>query len=123
MLKLYEVNKPSLFRQLCKLTDSHLNPTAQSTVKLNLAVQVLCHTVSPRLNAVVATGKDDCSLSCELYSVMKQVANENIEGYFSNLLAPESSCDQTNIIVVVIYYLLNSISIYKLHIMPQTMKF
>jgi hypothetical protein len=71
MLKLYELNKPSPFRQLYKLTDTHLNPTAQSAMKLNLAVQVISHTVAPSLNAVVATGKDNYTLCCELYFVMK----------------------------------------------------
>jgi hypothetical protein len=119
----WELDRPSSFCQLCMLTDTHLNPTVQSTVKLDLAIQVISHTVTQSLNAVVATGKYDYSLSYELYSVMKEEANENIDGYFSKLLSPESSCDQTDIILLVIYYVLNCISIYKLRIMPQILMY
>jgi hypothetical protein len=40
---------------------------------------------------------------------MKEAANEN------KLLSPKPSCNQTNVIVIIIYYLLNYTSIHKLH--------
>jgi hypothetical protein len=80
ILKLYELDKPRPFRQLYKLTGIHLNPTAQSSLKMSLAAQVMSHTVAARLSAVVATGKDHCTVCYELYSVKKEVANENNEG-------------------------------------------
>jgi hypothetical protein len=36
-LKLYDLDKPKPFRQLYKLTDTHLNPTAQSAMNVSLA--------------------------------------------------------------------------------------
>jgi hypothetical protein len=45
VLKLYEPNNHSPFRELYKLTDTHLNPTAQ----------VMSHTVAASLNSLVAT--------------------------------------------------------------------
>jgi hypothetical protein len=35
--------------------------------------------VAASLSALVATGKDHCTVCYELYSVMKEVANENNE--------------------------------------------
>jgi hypothetical protein len=78
--KLYELDKPRLFRQLYKLTDTHLNPSAQSAMKVSFAAQVMSHTVATSLSALVATGKDHCTVCYELYSVTKEVANENNEG-------------------------------------------
>jgi hypothetical protein len=66
ILKLYELDKPRPFRQLYKLTDTHLHPTAQSTMKVRLAVQVMSHTVAAGLNTLVAAGKDHCTLCYEL---------------------------------------------------------
>jgi hypothetical protein len=80
ILKLFELNKPRPFRQLYKLTDTHLSPVAQSTMKVNLAAQVMSHKVAASLNALVAIGKDHCTVCYELYSVTKEVANENNEG-------------------------------------------
>jgi hypothetical protein len=45
-----------------KLTDTHLNPIAQSTMKVSLAAHVMSHTVAASLNALVATGKDHCTV-------------------------------------------------------------
>jgi hypothetical protein len=36
-LKLYELEKPRPFRLLYNLTDTHLNPMAQSAMKVSLA--------------------------------------------------------------------------------------
>jgi hypothetical protein len=77
--KVYELDKPRLFHQLYKLTDTHFNSTTQSAMKVNLAVQLMSHTVAASLNALVATGKDRCALCCGLYSVVQEVANENNE--------------------------------------------
>jgi hypothetical protein len=51
------------------------HPTAQSTKKVSLAVQVMSHTVAASICALVATGKDQCTVC----SVMEEVANENNE--------------------------------------------
>jgi hypothetical protein len=45
-------------------------------MKVNLAAQVMSHTVAASLNAIVATGKDHCALCCGLYSVVQEVVNE-----------------------------------------------
>jgi hypothetical protein len=61
MLKLYELSRPTPFRQLYKVTDTHLNPTAQSTMKVSFAAQVMRSTVAASLNILVAAGKDHCT--------------------------------------------------------------
>jgi hypothetical protein len=65
ILKLYELDKPIPFHQLYKLIDAHLNPTGQSTAKVNLAAQGMSHTVAASLNALVATDKGQ-SMHCML---------------------------------------------------------
>jgi hypothetical protein len=67
ILKLYELDKPRPFHQLYKLTDTHLNPTGQSVMKVNLAAQVMSLTVAANLSALVAAGKDQCTVYYELY--------------------------------------------------------
>jgi hypothetical protein len=79
ILKVYELDKPRPFHQLYKLTDAHLNPTVQCAMKVNLAAQLMIHTVAASLNALVAAGKDHCALCCGLYSAVQEVANENNE--------------------------------------------
>jgi hypothetical protein len=37
--------------------------------------------IAASLNAVIATGKDHCTVCYELYSVMKEMANEKNEYY------------------------------------------
>jgi hypothetical protein len=49
-------------------------------VKVNLAAQIMSHNVAASLNTLLATGKDHCTVCYELYSVMKEVDNENNEG-------------------------------------------
>jgi hypothetical protein len=51
--------------QFCLLY--HLNPTAQSAMKVNLAGQVMNHTVAAGLSTLVATGKDHCTVCYELF--------------------------------------------------------
>jgi hypothetical protein len=43
ILKLYELDKPRPFRQLYKLTDTHLNPTAHSAMKVSVVSQIMRH--------------------------------------------------------------------------------
>jgi hypothetical protein len=52
-LKLYELDEPRPFRQLYKLTGTHLNPTGQSAMKMNLTAQVMSHTVAASFNTLV----------------------------------------------------------------------
>jgi hypothetical protein len=78
-------------------------PHCRESYGSDLAAQVMSHTVAVILNALVATGKDHCTVCYELYSVMNEVANEINEGSFSKLLSQEPS-SQTNVIVL-IYYL------------------
>jgi hypothetical protein len=75
-----QTNKPRLFRRLYNLIDTHLNPTAQSAMKVNLAAQVIAIQFGAGLNTLVATGKDHCTVWYELYSVMKEVDNEDNVG-------------------------------------------
>jgi hypothetical protein len=45
-----------------------------------LAAQVVSHTVAASPNALLAAGKDHCTVFCELlYSVMKEMVNDNNE--------------------------------------------
>jgi hypothetical protein len=48
-------------------------------MKVNLAAQTMSHTVAAGISALVATGKNQCTVCYELCSVMKEVANENNE--------------------------------------------
>jgi hypothetical protein len=52
---------------------------SQSAMKVNLAAQIISHTVAAGLSALVATGKNQCTACYELCSVMKEVANGNNE--------------------------------------------
>jgi hypothetical protein len=56
------------------------HPIAQSAMKVNSAAQVMSHTVAASLSALVAAGKDQCTVCYELYSVMKDMASEKNEG-------------------------------------------
>jgi hypothetical protein len=60
--------------------DTHLNPAAQISTKVNLAAQVMSHTVAAGINTLVGTGKDHCIVCHELYPLMTEVANENNGG-------------------------------------------
>jgi hypothetical protein len=57
MLKLYEFDRQA---------DIHLNPTARN-IEVNLAPLVISHTVAASLSALVATGKDHCTVCYEWY--------------------------------------------------------
>jgi hypothetical protein len=47
-------------------------------MKVNLAAQTMSHTVAAGLSAVVAAGKNQCTICYELCSVMKEVANGTV---------------------------------------------
>jgi hypothetical protein len=47
---------------ICQKMFSLQHPTAQNAVKANLAAQVMSHTVAASLSALVATGKDQCTV-------------------------------------------------------------
>jgi hypothetical protein len=44
-----------------KLTGAHLAPVALDTMKINLAAQVMSHTVAANLNSFAHRGKEHCS--------------------------------------------------------------
>jgi hypothetical protein len=100
ILKLHELDKPNRFRLLYKLTDSHLNPVAQSAMKVSLAAQVMSHPVAG-LNTLVSTGKKHCTAFSQLQYF---VINENEQANLPKSLSPDCSYDQSN--VIIIYYLL-----------------
>jgi hypothetical protein len=91
ILKLYQPYRPRLFHQLYKQADPHLSPTAQSSMKVNLAaVQVMSHTVVASLNVLVAIGKDHCTVCFELYFIVKEMANENMRASFQKVIVPRT---------------------------------
>jgi hypothetical protein len=71
MLKLHELDKHRPFHQIYKLTDVHLNPTAQSTEKVNLAQPGMSHTVAASPSGIVAKGKYHCTMCHKLFSVVE----------------------------------------------------
>jgi hypothetical protein len=75
---------------------SYLSPEPAANTGVPAVASVPIHVASP-------TGKDHCSLCYELYSVMKEEANENNEGYFPQLLSPEPSCDQISLSSFITY--------------------
>jgi len=58
--KLYKRNEPFMIRSLYKLTDTHLAPVTQCTMKVSLAAQVMSHTVAAGIYALVSSGKEQC---------------------------------------------------------------
>jgi hypothetical protein len=69
----------NIFAAVISKVISLQHPTAQSSKKVNLAAQIMSHTVAASLSALMATGKNQCTVCYELCSVMKEVANENNE--------------------------------------------
>jgi hypothetical protein len=53
------------------------SPAAASTFTVEETSQVMSQTVATILNALVATGKDHCTVCYELFSVMNEVANND----------------------------------------------
>jgi hypothetical protein len=85
ILTLYELDKPIRFRLLYKLTDTRLNPVAQSAMKVSFAAQVMSHTVSAGLNTLVSTGMKHCTAFSQLQYF---VINDNKVGKLSQLIVP-----------------------------------
>jgi hypothetical protein len=61
ILNVRKWDKGNIVHLLYKLTDAHLCPTAQCTMKVSLAAQVMSHTVAASLNATASKGKEHCS--------------------------------------------------------------
>jgi hypothetical protein len=85
ILKLYELDKPNWFRLVYKLTDTRLNPVAQSAMKVSFAAQIMSHTVSAGLNTLVSTGKKHCTAFSQLQYF---VINDNKVGKISQVIVP-----------------------------------
>jgi hypothetical protein len=66
IVKLYQCDKHRLIRMLYKLTDTHLSPATQCAMKVNLAAQVMSHTVAVGIYSLLSEGKEHClhSFSC-----------------------------------------------------------
>ena len=60
-MKLYEVEKRNVYRLLPKVTERHIEPSAQDTVKVNLAAQVISSTVAAAIGTLVTVGKENCT--------------------------------------------------------------
>jgi hypothetical protein len=63
ILKLYEVDKCNVYRLLPKVTDSHIKPVGQNTMKVSLAAQVMRSSVAAAISTLVTVGKDQCTVS------------------------------------------------------------
>jgi len=50
-----------VYRLLPKVTERHIKPSGQDTVKVNLAAQVMSSTVAAAISTLVTVGKDNCS--------------------------------------------------------------
>jgi hypothetical protein len=61
MLKLYEVEKRNMYRLLPKVTERHIKPSGQDTMKFSLTAQVMSSTVAAAINTLVTVGKDNCT--------------------------------------------------------------
>jgi len=59
ILKLYEVEKRNVYRLLPKVTERHMKPSGQDTIKLSLAAQVMSNTVLGAINTLITVGKDN----------------------------------------------------------------
>jgi hypothetical protein len=74
------------------------HPTAESAMKVNLAAQVLSHTVAASRSALVATGQDQCTVCYELYSVSSRTGFETIY----NIIF---SCLSHKLYVIIIFHI------------------
>ena len=61
ILKLYEVEKRNVYRLLPKVTERHIKPSGQDTMKVNLAAQVMSSTVAAAIGTLVTVGKENCT--------------------------------------------------------------
>ena len=60
ILKLYEVEKRSVYRLLPKVTERYIKSSGQNTMKVCLAAQVTSSAVAAAINTLVTVGKDNC---------------------------------------------------------------
>jgi len=61
ILNVYKWDKYNVVRLFYKLTDAHLAPVAQDTMKVSLAAQVMIHTVGASLCSLASQAKEHCS--------------------------------------------------------------
>jgi hypothetical protein len=68
VLKLCEVDKRNVYHLLPKVTKRHMEPSAQSAMKVNVASQVMSSTVAAAINTLLTAGKANCtvSITCKL---------------------------------------------------------
>jgi hypothetical protein len=57
IVNVYKWDKDTLFRTLCKLTDTHLTPAAHYSMKVSLAAQVMSYTVAAYILTLVSCRK------------------------------------------------------------------
>ena len=50
-----------MYRLLPKVTERHIKPSGQDTMKVSLAAQVMSLTVAEAINTLVTVGKDNCT--------------------------------------------------------------
>jgi len=56
---LREVEKRNVYRLLPKVTERHIKPSGQDTMKVNLSAQVMSSTVAAAISTLVTVGKDN----------------------------------------------------------------
>jgi hypothetical protein len=61
IVKVYEFDKKNLIRLLINVTDSHLNPVAQTARNVSFAAQVMSRKVAALMAMLVNTGKENCT--------------------------------------------------------------
>jgi len=61
ILNVYQWDKSNVVHIFYKLTDGHLAPVAQDTMKVSLAAQVMSHTVGASLSSLASQVKEHCS--------------------------------------------------------------
>lgn len=57
IVKLYEHDKRCVYRLLPRVTDSHMNTAGQSSMKVNLAAQLMSSSVAAGINLLMVAGK------------------------------------------------------------------
>lgn len=58
LLKIYESDRKNFFHALRNVTDSHLNPDAQTARKVSFAAQVMCSTAAALIDTHMTAGKE-----------------------------------------------------------------
>ena len=60
-LNVYKRDNQNIVCIFYRLIDAHQAPVAQDAMKVNLATQVMSHTVEASLNSVATQGNEQCS--------------------------------------------------------------